>query len=84
MWSHGYDYHARNDDRNRVFKSLTSKTDPEAATKLYRWGVKYVLQEAPTAKSENIGELYLGGHIKRVFQVGRYHVYRVKYDGEEF
>lgn len=84
MWSHGYDYSERDHDRKRIMENVLSQNNAFAQTKLYRWGIKYILYEARSAKREKVGETFLAGHIKRVFQSNKYHVFRVKYDGEEF
>ncbi len=82
MWSHGYDYHARERDRDYVMKHLMSASDSNAVNKLYAWGVKYVVTTAHV--EPKIGETLLDGHIKRVFHSGAYHVFRVKYNNEPF
>ena len=82
MWSHGYDYGERNNDRELILKNINAD-NMQATNKLYRWGIKYVLAEG-SSRPERIGQTYMNGNVKRVFQRGRYHVYRVKYDGEDY
>lgn len=48
----------------------------------YAWGVKYVvLQGGPRP---NIDEEFLDNHVKHVFTVGNYRVFRVKYNSEPY
>jgi hypothetical protein len=84
MWSHGYNYHDRARDRDYVFKNLLKEKDDTSTGNLYKWGVKYVVHEASSPRKEKLDEKFLTGHIKRVFQAGQFHVYRVRYDGEPF
>ena len=48
----------------------------------YAWGVKYVvLQGGPRPA---IDEEFLDNHVKHVFTVGNYRVFRVKYNSEPY
>ena len=82
MWSHGYDYHQRERDRDYVIKHLISKSDGNAVNKLYAWGVKYVLLN--THAEPTLNETFLEDHVKRVFVAGPWQVFRVKYNNEPY
>ena len=45
MWSHGYNYHERDKDRNYAMENALKDSDPAAYNSLRRWGVRYVLGE---------------------------------------
>lgn len=40
MWTHGYDYHARDHDRNHVLDNINKASDKRTESGLYNWGVK--------------------------------------------
>lgn len=81
--SHGYNFHARNRDREFIMPNLLKDSDPEVYTALRRWGVRYVLAERPiehprdTQKEGFDPDLYLDGQLKRLHQAGRYHLLEV-------
>lgn len=83
MWSHGYDYHERHRDREHILSNLLKDSDSHVYGLLRRWGVRYVLAENPrefprdTSKEGFDPDLYLDNQLKRMKQVGRYHLFEV-------
>jgi hypothetical protein len=45
MWSHGYNYGERENDRAYVLDNALKDSNPEAYNRLRRWGVRFVLGE---------------------------------------
>ena len=82
MWTHGYDYHHRDKDRNFAIAHINDKSSKQAETALYNWGVKYVVVAGDAAPAP-LNATFLDGHVKRVFQAGRFHLYKVKH-GDSF
>ncbi len=80
MWTHGYDYHARDKDRNYVLSSITKPSDKKAEAGLYSWGVKYVVLTAYDAQPQPLNATYLDGKVQRVFQANQFHLFKVKYE----
>eukprot|EP01138_Halocafeteria_seosinensis_P008549 gb/GECG01008738.1/.p1 GENE.gb/GECG01008738.1/~~gb/GECG01008738.1/.p1 ORF type:complete len:849 (+),score=62.00 gb/GECG01008738.1/:1-2547(+) len=83
MWSHGYDYHERHRDREFILSNLLKESDGQVYGLLRRWGVRYVLAEHPRefprdeSKEDFDPDLYLDNQLKRIKQVGRFHLFEV-------
>ena len=45
MWSHGYNYGERENDRAYILENALKDSNPEAYNRLRRWGARFVLGE---------------------------------------
>lgn len=79
LWSHGYDYGERHNDRNFIMERVTDLQDRAAYDKMRRWGVRYVLGENK-ATHEGSGDgkdMFGDGNVKRIFMNDRWQVFEV-------
>jgi hypothetical protein len=68
--------------RHAYFCMLLPPSHASPLVNRYAWGVKYVvLQGGPRPA---IDEEFLDNHVKHVFTVGNYRVFRVKYNSEPY
>jgi hypothetical protein len=79
LWSHGYDYGERHNDRNWVMGHVVEQSNDMAYQKLRRWGVRYVVAAHKPQPDGNGPDknLFLGDQLKRIFKNGRYQVFEV-------
>jgi hypothetical protein len=79
LWSHGYDYGERHNDRNFIMGKVTEVEDRAGYDKMRRWGVRYVLGENKDTHdgSGDNKDLFNGGNVKRIFMNSRWQVFEV-------
>lgn len=76
MWTHGYDYHARDHDRNHVLDNINKASDKRTESGLYNWGVKYVVTSNDYSPRP-INSTFIDGKVKHMFQSGPFHIYKL-------
>jgi len=79
LWSHGYDYAERHNDRNFIMQHVNDVEGRDAYDKMRRWGVRYVVSEhkgQPEGAGDN-KDMFLDSNTKRIFSSGRYQVFEV-------
>ncbi|KAA0148480.1 hypothetical protein FNF29_06697 [Cafeteria roenbergensis] len=79
LWSHGYDYGERHNDRNYIMDRMGDPNEATIYPKMRRWGVRYVVGENK-AMEEGKGpekNLLHDSKTKRIFSNSRFQVLEV-------
>ena len=83
LWSHGYNFHERNVDRNHILHNLLKDDDETTYQLLRKWGVRYVVGEnlpqypRDTNQPKFHKDFYLNRRLKRIYSNHKYDLFIV-------